>query len=87
MTDSSGWTKPPFTHPRSAARTIREQSMRKVGAKAARLNKLIALMAPFAAKVHGLTVAQFYAIRARRGSTAPAPATTPTAKQTEVCSA
>jgi hypothetical protein len=70
-----------ITDLRNVARTIRERDKRAVGARAARLQKLIALMAPFAAKIHGLTVAQFYAMRARGGSAA-APATTPTANQT-----
>jgi hypothetical protein len=76
-----------ITDLRNVARTIREQNKRKVGARAARLQKLIALMAPFAAKVHGLTVAQFYEMRARQRSAATA-ATTTTENQTVVgCSA
>jgi hypothetical protein len=53
---------------RSAARVIREQNKRKVGPKTASLHKLIASMKPHAARHHGLTVAQFFVMRARRGS-------------------
>jgi hypothetical protein len=55
-----------ITDLRNAARTIQEQSKRKVTPRAARVYQLIELTEPFSKRHHGLTVAQFYEIRSER---------------------